>query len=189
MINTCVVKRQAFGVVLISNNVSDSNLYAEPEAVGCTAQITQVQPLTQGRMNITAVGRERFKIKSFNREMPYLVGMVEMYPLVNDQPANLLQQTHQLRSQIENYVKVLRTTGQGQVDLRRLPVDPTALAFLGAVLLQELPSPEKQHLLEIKHISALLHRLAQLYQREIALLDVMLAPPENNDFRGLYSLS
>jgi Lon protease-like protein len=74
MINLCIDTRQTFGVVLIREGDEALGLLAEPYPVGCTAQITQVERLADGRMNIIAVGLERFQILSLNAEKPYLMG-------------------------------------------------------------------------------------------------------------------
>jgi uncharacterized protein len=82
MMNQCIESRRPFGVVLIANNKHDTSPNAIPHSIGCTAQITQVQPLGDGKMNISAAGRERFRILSIHQEQPYLVAETQSYPFV-----------------------------------------------------------------------------------------------------------
>src|SRR3954466_6437378 len=66
MIGRCIEANQPFGAVLIKrgSEVSGLGKAAEPFSIGCTVQITQVQSLGAGRMNISVVGKERFQIFS-----------------------------------------------------------------------------------------------------------------------------
>src|SRR5512147_2655499 len=63
MIEQCIQIAQPFGVVLIREGVEALGPSAEPHQIGCSAQITQVERLEDGRMNIVAVGVERFQIR------------------------------------------------------------------------------------------------------------------------------
>ena len=80
MIGQCYKAGQPFGVALIQSG-HEVGGRAQPFAIGCTAIITQLEPLPEGRMNIVAIGQERFQIQSLKFDQPYLVGLVEPYPL------------------------------------------------------------------------------------------------------------
>jgi hypothetical protein len=62
------------------------------------------------------------------------------------------------------------------VDEAQMPSEPLALAYLSAVVLQA-EAAQKQHLLESINTSQFFARLISAYRREVALLDVMLTPP------------
>ena len=62
MIADCIRDERPFGVVLIAEGAAEGDTPVTPHAIGCTAEITQVQPLDDGRMLIVSVGRERFRI-------------------------------------------------------------------------------------------------------------------------------
>jgi len=188
MINECIEKREPFGVVLISDSKTDTNPNATPHFIGCTAQITQVQPLREGRMKITAVGKERFQVVSLEYNKPYLVGMVDMYPLEADQTDSLWKQSKGLHHLVDSYLQLLKEAGQVQTNGPDLPESPMSLAYLAAVLLQ-IPAEQKQELLAASSAANMLGSLAATYRREVVLLEAMLNPPEDNDYRGLYSLS
>lgn len=192
MINWCIEKRQPFGVVLIKEGSEVEQPFSrmtEPYMVGCTAQITQVQPLPQGRMNIAAIGQERFQIFSLNYEQPYLVGNVELYPLKSDDPLEVLRGGRTLRGWLVRYLQILADAGKIRFDASQLPNDPLALAYLGAVLL-EIPMPQKQKLLDINYATELIAELRAMYRREVALLNAMLTKVEDDERQsGPFSLS
>jgi uncharacterized protein len=189
MINTCIENRQPFGVVLIANGVEADGPMAEPHLVGCTARITQVQPLSQGRMNITAVGLERFQIVSLSHDNPYLVGVVEPYPMPEDNPETAHQDAARLRSWINRYLKLLEHAGQAKVDNSQLPHDPLSLAYLAAMLVQQVSPTQKQALLAAESTNYLLRELVTIYRREVTLISATLTPPRGGDYQGLYSLN
>lgn len=188
MINECIDKREPFGVVLITNNVDDTSENAETSLIGCTAQITQVQPLQEGRMNISAIGKDRFQITSFKHDKPYPSGLADPFPLEKDETPNLMSQTRKLRSYIESYLSILQQARQSQFKSTHLPNEPTALSYLGAVLLQTEPE-KKQELLATQHLSTLVNSLLAIYQHEVRLLRATISPPENIDFNDTFSLN
>ena len=189
MINMCIEKREPFGVVLIANSVTDTSSRAQPHMIGCTAQITQVQPLGQGQMNITAVGKDRFQIVSLNTDQPYLVGQVEDYPMHKGSVETTMNSATRLRSLLETYLRILEKAGQVQFTESHLPHDPLALAYLSAVVIQDITPSQKQSLLEVRHTSTFIQMLRRLYHREIELLNFMASPPDNIDFNGRFALS
>lgn len=217
MINSCIEKRQPFGVVLIKHGREANGMLAEPHQVGCTAQVTQVQPVGHDRMNIVAIGQERFRIISLSHDKPYLVGMVELYPFDQEDTAGILLGIQRLRPLVENYLTLLDKAGQiRQIDVRQMPKDPLALAYLASVLLR-LPSTQQkvllalllsddhangqpldklhdytlqqQSLLESERTTQLLASLRLIYRRETALLKAMLTPPPQDEKPGPFSLS
>ncbi len=189
MMNMCIENRQPFGVVLIANNTTDTDHNVEPHLIGCTAQITQVQPLGGGRMNISAIGKDRFQVLSLLHDKPYLSGITEPYPLVEDDPVSARRLGRQLRAYINRYLGILAKAGRVQFESSQLPNDPIAVAYLSAVLLQNTSAEEKQLLLTLEDSTALLNSLISTYQFEVALMETLVNPPENLDFRGIFSLS
>ena len=81
MIRHCLDHQQPFGVVLIHQGLEAYGPLAKPVQMGCAARIINTTPLEDGRMNLTAVGDERFRILKLNYDLPYLVGEVESVPL------------------------------------------------------------------------------------------------------------
>jgi Lon protease-like protein len=187
MIGMCLQQRQPFGVVLIRQGQEAQGPLAEPYQVGCAASIINVQRLEQGRMNIFALGTERFRILSLDQtSFPYLVGTVDRFPIMNAEPPNLIDNSERLRRQVERFIQSLMKAGGGEFDLSQLPDDPVLLAYTAATLLQ-IPSVEKQVLLESEHSDVLLERLSVVYKREIALLQAVLE--ERGRAQGSFSVN
>jgi Lon protease-like protein len=170
MIGTCIETRQPFGVVLIRRGTEAFGPLAEPYSIGCTARIIHVQPLGQGRMDITAAGEERFQIHSLSYDRPYLVGLVERLPLDNRQP--LAPAGRRLRPLVQQYLSILARAGVADIRSFHLPNDPLLLAYLAAILLQ-IPPHHKQPLLAASTAAQLLDDLLSLYRREVVLLDTI----------------
>lgn len=185
MIGMCIEKRLPFGVLLLQSGTPELDPYEPdrsiiPHLVGCTAQITQVKPLPEGRMNITVVGKERFKIVSLNHDKPYLVGMVEMIPMEIGDVRELMAYSRRLRGWIVRYLTVLQSAGQLHFDSKHLPNDPIALAYLGAVLLQGVSMHKKQQLLSAELMAKLVQELCSIYRTEVSLLRALLNPPDTD---------
>ena len=62
MIGECIDSGNPFGVVLIKRGQEANGPLAEPHEIGCTARIIEVEPLSEGRMNIVVLGQKRFRI-------------------------------------------------------------------------------------------------------------------------------
>jgi Lon protease-like protein len=183
MIGRCYRTGQPFGVVLIKNGEEVGEM-AEPFMVGCTAVITEIEPLPGGRMNIIAVGHERFQIRGFKYDEPYLVGLVEAYPLASIRQEDIQHSSSVLRPWVEKYVKILAAASESQFDAEQIPSDPLRLAYLASFLVN-IPPAQKQDLLMIEQADELIANLRQIYRREVTLLDAMLTP--QTDSSGPFS--
>lgn len=185
MIGLCLERRRPFGVVLIKNGVEASGPLAEPHMVGCTAQITQVERIGGGRMNIGAIGRRRFRILELAHDKPYLVGKVVNYPLAV-QGTGARQASRRLLPWVVRYMDELSAIEGVEFEPQQLPDDPAALAYVAATLLR-IPAKQKQQLLAAVDLLELLNDLRWFYRREIAFVKMMLAHRVTD--QGLYSLN
>lgn len=175
MINQCLDNQVPFGVVLIASGAEALGPLATPYMVGTTAHIQHVQKLPYERMNIVAMGRDRFHVNQLYGDRPYLYGDVELQPFDED-PQPLASAGTQLRPLVERYLGALEKARQVQLKGDQIPRDPISLAYLAAMILQT-DMVQKQHLLESATSETLISNLVKLYQREVALLDFMLSPP------------
>lgn len=174
MVNRCNETGQHFGVVLIEHGVEALGPLPEPYSIGCTAQIVHTEYLDDGRMNIMAIGMERFQIQSVSHDQPYLVGEVKMLPLDEPDRQRLNRAGEQLRPWVERYLDVLAKVAENlELGDRQLPNDPLALAYLAATLLQ-IPPHEKQPLLAAGQADDLLSSVYTLCRREVALQSVLI---------------
>jgi Lon protease-like protein len=188
MINSCVTTKQPFGVVLIKEGREALGPLAQPHLIGCTAQIQRVQPLSQGRMNILALGQERFRIHDLKYDRSYLVGVVELFPLKDPDQQAVLRGIARLRPLIVQYLEILKEVGQIQFDSSQLPDDTATIAYLSAVLLQA-PASQKQTLLAAERTSEMLTDLRTMYRRELALLNFMKEHSADETQKGPFSLN
>ena len=169
MIGECLEGDRLFGVVLIRNGCEALGPLAEPHTVGCTARIMEVEPLEEGRMQITTVGEQRFRILSLIYDLPYLVGMVEFHPIVVESPEELISAADKLTPKVRQYINLLKQIEAVDLDPDSLPQDPLMLGHLAPVLLQ-MPPIEKQDLLISESALELLLSTNRIYSREIAFL-------------------
>jgi Lon protease-like protein len=189
MMNERIDKREPFGVVLISNDEADISPNVKPYSVGCTAYIKQLEPLSEGRMNLTVVGRERFKIHELHYDKPYLSAKVELFPLEVERSEQLLYTNSLLRNQISRYMTILKRTENHHLQPSKLPLSPILVAHLAADVLQ-LPPKDKQPFLEIAKLDDLIAQLLKTYRYEIVLSETLMNPPDEDlNFRNIFSLN
>ena len=184
MINTCLDDNSPFGVVLIRAG-SEVGGPAAPYAVGTFARVSRAERLPDGRMNIEAVGEERFRIRELKRGLDDgLCGTVESFPLATPDDHNVHAAARVLAPWLEHYLELLGQAAATRFAPKRLPDDPIALAYLAAIVAQ-IPMREKQGLLSITSAADLLRQERALYRREISLLRAMLASPQARDHGSL----
>ncbi len=169
LVADCLRDDRPFGVVLIAEGRAEGGPPARPHAIGCTAEIAQVQPLDDGRMILMTVGRERFRIVRLRHDRPYLVGMVEPAPLLDEDRARVAEGAARLEPLVMAYLKKLVSMGNLDTMPDDPPDDPATLAYLGAALIQ-LPPEEKQDLLAFDRLTELSAALRRAYRGELALL-------------------
>lgn len=174
VMQACIESSKPFGVVLIKQGLESHGPLAEPHDIGCTARIIEVEPLSEGRMNIVALGQKRFRILSLDDQNLYLVGKVELYPLEESDMEILTLTGKRLRPWVKRYMDILSQVSDANLEAEHLPNDPLALAHLAAVLL-ELPPTQKQSLLTAQNTAGFLGNVYDLYRREVVLLDAIMA--------------
>ena len=189
MIGQCIAQRRPFGVVLLRNGSAEAQpgQLIEPYMVGCSATITQVQPVGMGRMNIVALGEERFTIHSLDHDLPYLVGLVDRRPHTPDTDYDRDTMSRALRLWVERYLSLIARFESLPLDQVTLPTDPLRLAFLGMSILKA-PMDDKQAVLQTQTETEAIELASTLMRREIALLEVM-ARPVPGDADGVFSLN
>ena len=172
MIGRCIEQAQPFGVVLIREGEevgSNAAIYD----IGTTAHITQVERLPDERLNILSLGYRRFQIHNVHHEEPYLVGLVEDFPLENAEHPQVKKTQQSLMPLLQRYMTILATIGRVEAPISPLPDDPETLAFLAAIILRT-PMADKQALLNIPDLPSLLRTERHLLLREAHILKLML---------------
>ena len=176
MINRCIDEKIPFGVLLIEEGqeVGDT---AKPHMVGTAARITRVERYEDGRMDIVAIGTQRFRVVDFDHSKSYLSGSVRHFPVINGETVQASQLVQVVRPKIIEYVEMLAKASQTRLKLDRLPEDATTLAFLVAISLQISPK-DKQSVLELTGIPEILSREVHLLSREILFTKHMIDTQE-----------
>jgi Lon protease-like protein len=173
MVRRCLENNLSFGVVLIRQGLEALGPLAEPYQVGCTARIVEIEKAQGENLYLTALGDEPFRIIELDKSQPYLVGQVEALRLERPHTLEILRQVRALTSSVKRYLKLLSQARISALNLSltdlELPDDPMMLIYLAASLLQ-LPSVEKQPLLEVTSTLELITEIQRLYQRETAVL-------------------
>ena len=185
MVRHCLEKNQAFGVVLIRRGQEANQKNTEYYTVGCTARITEVEPLEDGQVNLTARGEQRFRILKVSDSQPFPQGQVESMP-IESSPSLMNKYNIDAFSQlVRKYLLALSKIGAGEPDLSllQLPDEPILLLYLAASIIQ-LPSFEKQPLLETRSLEQLFDRVERIYRRETAVLLHLLSLRDNNAGRS-----
>jgi len=176
LVARCQADNSPFGVVLIEYGVEAGGPPPKPHPVGCTARITQVEALSQGRLNLLAFGEQRFRIHELDRVThPYLSARGEILPFAPGEPAGMESGCRRLRDWVARYIKALSQAGKLPLKVEDLPDEPVVFANLAATLLQ-IPPAQKQPLLEAGDGNSLLDGLCRLYRREVALLAALSRP-------------
>jgi Lon protease-like protein len=177
MINTCLAQEKPFGVVLIYSGTEVGGT-AIPHSVGTIAQIVNWERLSDGRVNILAVGARRFRITEYVKsDLPYLLGSIETW---DDEPVDapyLEELVSEVRHNFTDYLTLLMSLADRVMTASQfeLPGDPTILSYHIATNLQ-VDISEKQDLLEepsavarLEHELMLLRREGDFLQRLISL--------------------
>ncbi|MCX8026102.1 MAG: LON peptidase substrate-binding domain-containing protein [Thermanaerothrix sp.] len=171
MVNEVLRTNHTFGVALIKRGIEAMGPLPEPFEIGCSATIVNTEHLPDGRMNLLAIGEERFRILTLDHSGPFLRAWVEMMPMEEPQTLSVSRGVRALMPWILAYLEILRrATGQRlELESLALPTDPLPLLYLAASLLH-IPLFEKQELLESKSSAHLLKKVTRLFRREVALL-------------------
>lgn len=187
MIRLCMDNSQPFGVVLIRSGSEAMGPLAEPHEIGCTARILEVQPLSEGRMNIITLGEKRFRILSMYSKDDYLVGQVEFFPPEETNPEGMVSLAQRLLPWVKQYMQILSEASETDLEPEKLPTDPTVLAYLAAVLVQ-IPPDQKQALLAEQRVVDLLSSMERIYRREVVMLQAIMDHGRRQD-PGPFSLN
>ncbi|MDP3766441.1 MAG: LON peptidase substrate-binding domain-containing protein [Dehalococcoidia bacterium] len=160
MISRCIDERAPFGVVLVRSG-EEVGGSAEPYDVGTTARVARVQRLPDGRLNLVALGDQRFRIAALDSSEPYLQGDVEF---LGDEDVDAREAQEEAERVValfaEQFRLVMAVTGQW-VHRLELPDEPGQLADFVAAHVDFEPE-DKQKLLETLSVPARLRREVDL---------------------------
>nr|CAA9261322.1 Uncharacterized protein, similar to the N-terminal domain of Lon protease [uncultured Armatimonadetes bacterium] len=169
MVNRCLQENRPFGVVLITSGVAEGGGPATTRAVGCTARISHVERLHDGRMNILVVGGERFRILRTDESLPYRTGLTQSLRDAPSDAALVVPLADEVHKLLRDFLtRSLALAGQ-PIETFDLPDEPEQLSFAAACMLP-LDNDEKQALLENTDTAARLAAEKEVLRREVIKL-------------------
>jgi uncharacterized protein len=137
-------------------------------AIGCVAEVRQVRPYPDGRLDVVARGTERFRVESIVQATPYIVA--EVRPLDEPEGPAAEGRMAKARGLFVRYLRVLLAlAGESEPTTVEVPEDPVAASYMFAAGLQ-LGLDEKQQLLAAETATERLRTEIRLLRREVALL-------------------
>jgi Lon protease-like protein len=137
--------------------------------VGCIAEVTEVQPLPEGRSNILTIGLIRYRLESYVRhDESYLVGRVQFFEDEEEDGQFLEERANEVSGLFMRIARAVRIINDERASLPELPpTEPERLSFLVAAAM-ELDTEVKLELLELRYTSERLKRLRDLLTRAVS---------------------
>ena len=178
MVSFCLEQTVPFGIVWARPTTGER--LEGLATIGTAAAIVHVERLEEGRMNILAVGRSRFRLLAVSRDHSDLTGRVKHFPLALGAANRALALEQRVREHFAAYAATLQQATGLDLELGEWPKGAAAVAMLAAIALQ-VPLSDKQRLLAQPSVDAMLAAEIALFRREGVLLQhmaEMLAEPD-----------
>jgi Lon protease-like protein len=188
MITHSIARDGLLGIVLVHQGLEALGPLPEPYFVGTLGRIIEREVMGDGRMNITVLGVERFRILSLHGSLlPYLTGTVETSPIELPNMLQVHRNSRPLAQSVRRYLTGLNQARIETMDLTQLtlPDDPMGLVFMAAALLQ-LPPEEKQPILEAGTVCDMMTIVERLYRRENGLMPSLYTTEDTSASRAAW---
>jgi Lon protease-like protein len=146
-------------------------------AVGCVAELRDVQALPDGRANIVVEGAERFALARLAATTtPYLVGEVQPWEDVPEpEAADAVRALDAaVRAAFARVARAARTIADDAAPVPALPADPGALSFVVAAAV-DFDLPTRQRLLASRSPAERLRELESTLTRAVAPIEARAA--------------
>jgi ATP-dependent Lon protease len=167
MVESCLESDRRFGLTHLDERRPRTSDRPEPGDVGCTAFITDHQPLPDGRSNIATVGEDRFIVHQLRDEgTPYYAGSVEFFRDTDTDDPGLADLATTVRALLADFLSAIREFNQGVAD-PELPEDAADLSFALASVL-EMERSTKDELFRLTSARLRLQRLEELLKSAVA---------------------
>jgi Lon protease-like protein len=139
MVNRCIERDEPFGVVLLREGSEVGPLGGQVAGVGTTAAIRRAGTYPDGRLDILAVGQQRFRLEEVDSvSEPYLVGRVRLLEEPTGPEQETAERAQRVGRRFIEYLELLQpggTEGGPEIEIEfEVEVDetddaPGALAF------------------------------------------------------------
>jgi Lon protease-like protein len=136
--------------------------------VGCVAEVTETQPLADGRFNILTIGLIRYRVEAYlDQGDPYLLGQVSFFEDEAEDEDLLARRAQEVTEIFLRIARAVRILNDERAALPELPeTEPERLSFLVAAAV-DLEAEVKQELLELRSTAERLKRLRDLLGRVV----------------------
>ncbi len=136
--------------------------------VGCVAEISEEQPLPDGRSNVLTLGVIRFRIEEYlETEKPYLVVRVSFFEDQEDDDSALEARSREVADTFTRIARAVRALNDERATLPDISdTEPQRLSFLVAAAM-EIDAEVKQELLELRSTGERLSRLRDMLVRAV----------------------
>ena len=178
MVNECLEGTRQFGVVM-TTPAAEGESTTVAHRVGTSALITQVERHDDGRMDVVTAGLERFRVLDLLRTEPYIVGRIEPFPLEDCKSPELVRLVKAASALFVQYLRLAGEVLGTVIRVESAPRDASTLAYMMAIALQ-VSNEEKQQLLNISSLPALLWKESSILSRERVLLQRMSEAQDDN---------
>lgn len=146
----------------------DASAFVERETppaghIGCAAEVTEVEPLADGRFNIVTVGLIRYRVEAYvDHGDPYLLGEVSFFEDEAEDQGLLERRAKDVTDIFLRIARAVRILNDERAALPELPeTEPERLSFLVTAAV-DLDIEVKQELLELRSTAERLKRLHDL---------------------------
>ncbi len=150
-------------------------------AVGCTAEVRDVQEHEDGTFDVVTTGGTRFRVEDVDDSLAYLTADVTMLP--DEDGPGARRAVGPVTRLFRRYCERLVAHGAEVNDLDDLPDEPLELSYVVAASLV-LDRSDKQRLLQAEHAAARLRLEYQLLRRENLLLETFPTVPASEFLGG-----
>lgn len=167
MLEDIQLRDSLFGLSYFDISASESSVPPVGH-IGCVAEVTEVQPMPDGRSNILTVGLIRYSVEAYvEHGDPYLVGEVSLFEDEDEDNESLARGAHEVSTLFQRIALAVRIINDERASLPEIPdVDPEQLSFLVAAAI-EIDTDVKLELLEMRSTSERLKRLRDLLARAL----------------------
>jgi Lon protease-like protein len=167
MLEDIRIRDNLFGLSYFDASASESTVPPLGH-IGCVAEVTEVQPLPDGRSNILTVGLIRYRVEAYiEHGDPYLVGSIALFEDEDEDSATLAQRAQDVSALFQRIALAVRVINDERASLPEIPdVDPEQLSFLIAAAM-EIDTDIKLELLEMRSTSERLKRLRDFLARAL----------------------
>jgi Lon protease-like protein len=185
LLQMCIHTGSPFGIVL-ENRPTKNEPNPLPHEIGVLAHIIQVARQPDDTFMIQIYGGERFRVKQYYHDMPFLQASIDSAPLGQTDTDLAHRMFETVSEMLEEYLDALTQASGFDFQIPDVPETPEQLGYLTAVALQ-INNEQKQELLGKATLPELFQDEIVYLTSELDLMDWInntIESPINNIFSG-----